>query len=301
MKVGWIGAGKMGLPMLSGVLAAGHAVSVYEPQAEARERARALGAAPVPHPADVAAGAQAVVTSLPDDAALLAVAAQVIERAPAGMIYVDTSTVSPQASAAVARAAQAAGVQYLRAPVSGTPVQAQARALTTIVSGPADAFEAARPLLAQWGERIHYVGTAEQARSMKLVLNLMVAATAAMMGEALALGSKGGIAWEDMLDVMQSSALASPLLKVKAASLRERDFRPLFSCEQMAKDLRLILAAGSDASVPLPLAALASQLNTATIAQGRGELDYIAGVLTAEAMAGTGPVPRGTSSGPSTP
>jgi 3-hydroxyisobutyrate dehydrogenase len=291
----------MGLPMLASVLAAGHAVNVYEPQAEARERARELGATPVPNPADAAAGAQAVVTSLPDDAALLAVATRVIERAPAGMIYVDTSTVSPQASATVARAAQAAGVQYRRAPVSGTPVQAQARALTTIVSGPADAFEAARPLLAQWGERIHYVGTAEQARSMKLVLNLMVAATAAMMGEALALGSKGGIAWEDMLDVMQSSALASPLLKVKAASLRERDFRPLFSCEQMAKDLRLILAAGSDANVPLPLAALASQLNTATIAQGRGELDYIAGVLTAEAMAGTGPVPRGAPSGQSAP
>ncbi len=206
-----------------------------------------------------------------------------------------------RAWASSARAAQAAGVQYLRAPVSGTPVQAQARALTTIVSGPADAFEAARPLLALWGQRIHYVGTADQARSMKLVLNLMVAATAAMMGEALALGSKGGIAWDDMLDVMESSALASPLLKVKAASLRERDFRPLFSCEQMAKDLRLILAAGSDASVPLPLAALASQLNTTSIAQGRGALDYIASVLTAEAMAGTGPVPRGTSYGQVTP
>lgn len=289
MKLGWIGAGKMGLPMLASVLAAGHAVSVYEPQPDARERARQLGATPVPHPADVVKGAQAVFSSLPDDAALLATAGIILEAAPAGLIYVDTSTVSLQASATVAGAAQAAGVQYLRAPVSGTPVQAQTRALTTMVSGPADAYEAARPLLAQWGERIHYLGTGEQARSMKLVLNLMVAATAAMMGEALALGSKGGIAWQDMLDVMETSAVASPLLKVKAASLRKRDFRPLFSCEQMAKDLRLILAAGSDANVPLPLAALASQLNTASIAQGRGALDYIASVLTAEAMAGIEP------------
>ncbi|AEI82832.1 2-(hydroxymethyl)glutarate dehydrogenase Hgd (plasmid) [Cupriavidus necator N-1] len=290
MNIGWIGAGKMGMPMMASLLAAGHAVRLYEPANIAREQAQALGATRAQNPADAARDAHAVFSSLPDDAALLTVAPAVFEGTAPGVLYVDTSTVSPQASATVARAAEAAGVSYLRAPVSGTPVQAHERALTTIVSGPRDAFEAARLLLSRWGPNLRYVGEQEQARSMKLVLNLMVGATAAMMAEALALGSKGGIRWDDLLDVMASSALASPLLKVKAAQLRQRDFSPLFSCAQMAKDLRLILAAGSDADVPLPLAALVSQLNAISLAHGRGGEDYIASVMTAEMLAAAGPV-----------
>jgi len=290
MNIGWIGAGKMGLPMMASLTAAGHAVRVFEPAPAARLRAGEAGATIGQDPASVATHADAVVTSLPDDDTLLAVAPAMLAGAPAGMLYIDTSTVSPQASARVALAAEASGVRYLRAPVSGTPVQAQQRALTSIVSGPRDAFEAARPLISLWGANVCYVGAKEQARTMKLVLNLMVGATAAMMAEALALGSKGGIAWNDLLDVMASSALASPLVKVKASQLARRDFSPLFSCAQMAKDLRLILAAGGDAGVPLPLAALVSQLNAISLAHGHGDEDYIASVLTAELLAGTAPL-----------
>lgn len=294
MNIGWIGAGKMGLPMLASLLAAGHAVRVAELSEPARQQAQALGATLAQTPEQAARGAQAVFSSLPDDAALLAVAPAVFAGAQPGMLYVDTSTVSPQASATVARAAAAAGVRYLRAPVSGTPVQAQERSLATMVSGPREAFEAALPLLSAWGQPPRYLGPDEQARSMKLVLNLMVGTTAAMMAEALALGSKGGIRWDDLLDVMSSSVLASPLIKVKAAQLRRREFSPLFSCAQMAKDLRLILAAGGDAGVPLPLAALVSQLNCVSLAHGHGGDDYIASVLTAELLAGTAPVLDGT-------
>jgi 3-hydroxyisobutyrate dehydrogenase-like beta-hydroxyacid dehydrogenase len=116
----------------------------------------------------------------------------------------------------------------------------------------------------------------------------MIAVSAAMMAESLALARKGGIGWQDMLKVLDESAVASPMVKYKTAPLRSRDFVSSFSCKQMAKDLDLILGAGHAVGVPLQLAAQVRETYGALVAQGDGETDFIATVKHLERLSGLG-------------
>lgn len=280
------GVGKMGLPMALHLQAADPALSVSDPSDERRELARQQGL-PVASDVDAAmAGADVIFSSLPHDAALLSVAAQVARTARRGVTYVDTSTVSQQASAEAARALLAAGVHYLRTTVSGNNKMAEAAQLTVMASGPRAAYDAVLPLLLSLGPHQFYLGEAEQARLMKLVVNLMIAQTSAMLSEALALGRKGGLDWQDMWQVLAASAVGSPIVKAKAMQLSQRDFTPTFTVLQMIKDLDLILGAAEASHVPLPQTALTHQLMHAAVAQGDAGDDYAAIIKAVERSAG---------------
>jgi len=286
MRVHVIGAGKMGLPMALHFRRGGHAVSVYDTDATRQELARRAGLE-----CDVRGlrEADVVLSSLPHDGALLAVGAQVARGAARGAIYVDTSTVSPQASAAVAQACEEVGIAHVRATVSGNNHMAEAAQLTVMASGPRTAYDTVLPLLKLLGPSQFWLGEGEQARLMKLVVNLMIAQTSAMLSEALALGRKGGLQWQDMWSVLTASAVASPILKAKAVQLSQRDFTPTFTVEQMIKDLGLILDAAAANHVPLPQTAATLQLMQAAVAQGRGGEDYAAIIRTVESAAGLPP------------
>ncbi|MEA3393685.1 MAG: NAD(P)-dependent oxidoreductase [Pseudomonadota bacterium] len=286
MKVHVIGVGKMGLPMARHLAAAGHSVTVSDPSLERCQLARAQGLEVSTSPAAALAAAEVVLSSLPNDAALLAVVAQVAAHAHVGAIYVDTSTVSLQASAEAAQALAAKGVLYLRCTVSGNNKMAEAAQLTVMASGPRAAYTTVLPLLRTLGPNQFYLGEAEQARLMKLVVNLMIAQTSAMLAEALTLGRKGGLAWRDMWQVLTASAVASPIVKAKAVQLSERDFRPTFTVEQMIKDLDLILNAGEAHDVPLMQTAMTHQLMCAAVVQGNALDDYAAIIKVVERGAG---------------
>lgn len=286
MKVHVIGVGKMGLPMARHLAAAGHSVTVSDPSLERCQLARAQGLEVSTSPAAALAAAEVVLSSLPNDAALLAVAAQVAAHAHVGAIYVDTSTVSLQASAEAAQALAAKGVLYLRCTVSGNNKMAEAAQLTVMASGPRAAYTNVQPLLRAFGPSQFYLGEGEQARLMKLVVNLMIAQTSAMLAEALTLGRKGGLAWRDMWQVLTASAVASPIVKAKAVQLSERDFRPTFTVEQMIKDLDLILNAGEAHDVPLMQTAMTHQMMCAAVAQGDALDDYAAIIKVLERGAG---------------
>ena len=163
---------------------------------------------------------------------------------------------------------------------------AEAAQLTVMASGPRSAYEQVSPLLQTFGPNLFYLGQAEQSRLMKLVVNLMIAQTSAMLSEALTLGRKGGLDWRAMWQVLGASAVASPILKAKSVQLAERDFTPTFTAEQMIKDLSLILAAGADAHVPLSQTALTYQLMQSAVAQGDGLDDYAAIIKVVERSAG---------------
>lgn len=282
MNIHLIGAGKMGLPMAQHLQHGGHAVTVEDAQPERLAMAREAGL----EVADGLASADLILSSLPHDAALVAVGRRVAESAKPCALYVDTSTVSQAASAEVARACAATRVQYLRAAVSGNNKMAEAAQLTVMASGPRDAYETVLPLLRLLGPTQFYLGEGEQARLMKLVINLMVAQTGTMLAEALTLGRKGGLRWEDMWSVIAASAVASPIVKAKAPQLAHRDFAPTFTVEQMIKDVGLILGEGAASHVPLPQTAATLQLLQAAIAQGCGAEDYAATIKTAERAAG---------------
>lgn len=290
-NVAFIGIGKMGLPMSVLIAKAGYAVTAFDQNKARLAAARTLGIAAAASAADTVSGKPAVITSLPDDAALRAVLlgpAGLIGAMAANAVLIETSTVSVEASTEVAAAAEARGIAYLRSPVSGNASIVHTGALTCFVSGPKDAFETAKPLFAAFTRAQTYLGPAEEARYAKLSVNLMIAVSAAMMAESLALARKGGIAWQDILKVLDDSAVASPMVKYKTAPLRTRDFESTFSCKQMAKDLDLILGAGHAVGVPLQLAAQVRETYGSLVAQGDGEADFIATVKHLERLSGLG-------------
>lgn len=276
----------MGLPMAGHLRRTGYAVRAFDPVLAARTAAVGQGCTVAASVADAAGGADIIVSSLPNDAAFAAVAGELVAIPIAGKIFVDTSTVSPGISAELAEPLSKAGAAYLRATVSGNAVIAQAGTLTVMASGPRAAYDRALPILGCFGKTHFYLGKGEQARVIKLVINLMVAVSAGMLAEALVLGEKGGLDWRQMLEVVNKSAVGSPLVGYKVPPLAARDYSSTFSGNQMIKDLDLILGEGARSGVPLPLAAQLRQMYAAIRAQGEGELDYISTVRLVERLAG---------------
>lgn len=286
MRLHFIGVGKMGLPMALHLRASGADISVSDFDAARCSLAAEQGLSVAPDTARALQQADGVFSSLPHDAALLQVAEQVATHSKPGTFWVDTSTVSLTASAQAAQICAAAGIEHVRTTVSGNNKMAEAAQLTVLASGPRAAYDRVLPLLQRWGANQFYLGDAEQARLMKLVINLMIAQTSAMLGEALTLGRKGGLDWHDMWRVMGASAVASPIVKAKSAQLSERDFSATFTVNQMVKDLDLILGAASDHQVPLPQTAMTRQLMDAARAHGDADADYAAIIKAVERSAG---------------
>jgi 3-hydroxyisobutyrate dehydrogenase-like beta-hydroxyacid dehydrogenase len=283
--VGWIGLGKLGLPIAVRIAGAGYSVLGYDRAAERMELAAASGV----RASDLAGACRAgvVFSSLPDDRVLLATSDGLLAAMPEGSVFIDTSTVGPEASAEVARRAAGRGVRYLRLPISGNASIAHKGNLTCFASGPRQAFDKALPVLATFTRAQLWLGEGEEARYAKLAVNLMLAVTAAMMGESLALARKGKIGWQAILDVLADSAAASPMVKDKVGPLKARDFSSTFSCRQM-KDLDLILAAGHAHDIPMPLAASTRETYAALIGRGEGEADFTATVRHVEMLTDLG-------------
>ncbi|MEP9379672.1 NAD(P)-dependent oxidoreductase [Aquabacter sp. CN5-332] len=288
--ISWVGLGKMGLPITGRMVEQGLSLSGYDRDQGAISTAAGKGVSPVATLAE-AARSDIVFTSLPDDKALAAVAMAeggLLSAMRRGATLVETSTVSPEISAEVGRAAEGLGIAYLRAPVSGNASIAHTGNLTCFVSGPRAAFDTLLPVFTSYTRAQKYLGEAEEARYAKLSVNLMIAVSAAMMGESIVLGRKGNIGWQDILDVLKDSAVGSPMVHYKAATLATRDFNSSFSCRQMAKDLDLIIGAGQAAEMSMPLASMTRQLYGAVIGRGDGEADFSATVRLSEWMAGLG-------------
>ena len=286
MNVGWIGTGKLGLPMAARIAASGTRVRAY---VRSPDRVAAVQARQVVGVTFEEMAAQNIVfSSLPDDAALRQVAGELIPALRPGGVLVETSTVSPTVSAEISKELAAHGIAYLRAPVSGNPIAAEAGKLTAMVSGPKEAFEVIRPLMASYSQAQFWLGDGEQARYTKLAVNLMLAVSAGMLGEALALARRGDVAAADVLDVIAASALGSPMVVGKVGFLKAADYTPTFSGQQMAKDLDLILSAANATGVAAPLAALMRTQFAAICARGEIDQDFIAVVKVAQRLAGLG-------------
>lgn len=288
-KVAWIGLGKLGLPMATRIAAAGYPVQGFDLSAERMALAEQAGITPHRALTSSVEDCRLVFVSIPDDRALLGLTLApdgLIEAMAPGSVLIETSTVSIEASEQVARAAEARGIAYLRSPVSGNPVAAESGTLSAMVSGPREALDDALPVMESFTKAQYWLGEEEQARFAKLAINLMIAVSAGMMGEALAMARKGNIGWEAMLDLMANSAVGSPMVNYKTQPLKDRDFTSTFSAAQMAKDLDLILGCAHGAGVAVPLAAQMREAYSSLIGTGYGEDDYIATVHHTERLSG---------------
>jgi 3-hydroxyisobutyrate dehydrogenase-like beta-hydroxyacid dehydrogenase len=266
----------MGTAIAERLLDAGYDLRVFNRTASKAEPLAARGAVVAESAAGLAAEVAVVVTSLADDDAFEAVAGEVLASARPGMVLVDVSTVSPAASARVATAAEEASVDYLRAPVSGNPSVVRSGNLTFIVSGAGEALERVEPVLRAIGPTIHHVGDSEQARVVKLAINLMIAGLAQLMSEALVLGEASGVSREALLRVMGSSAVGAPFVEYKTEPLLNDDFSATFTTALMEKDVDLVLEAAGKAGVALPLAHELKDLLRAASEAGYGDDDFMA-------------------------
>lgn len=265
----------MGTAMAERLLAAGHDLTVFNRTSARSVALAAQGAAVAGTAAELARKVDVVLTSLADDAAFADVAADVVAAARPGTVLVDTSTVSPAASAKVASLAEAASVPYLRAPVSGNPTVVRAGNLSFIVSGERATLERVEPVITAIGPTIHHVGEGEQARIVKLAVNLMIAGLAQLMAEALVLGEAAGVSRASLLEVMGASAAGAPFVRYKTEPLLRDDFSATFTTALMEKDVDLVLAVAEEVGVQLPLAGELKSLLRGAIEAGYAEDDFI--------------------------
>lgn len=287
-KIGFIGMGKMGIPMSSNLVKAGYPVTVYNRTREKTKALADLGAAVADCPKAAAEAKDMIISMISEDSVLEAISfgpGGAFEGAKSGAIFIDMSTVSPESSARVGAAADKKGIKYLRAPVSGSTILAESGNLTIFASGPKDAYDACVDIFRVMGQKSFHVGTGDEARILKLAINMMVGLTAAMVGEALTFGEAGGMDWEQMIDIIGASVAASPLFGYKTQLLKDRNFAPAFTVSQMAKDFDLALSTGQANNVPMPITSIVRQFWGTMMATGKGEMDFFGFVTLMEEIA----------------
>jgi 3-hydroxyisobutyrate dehydrogenase-like beta-hydroxyacid dehydrogenase len=160
--------------------------------------------------------------------------------------------------------------------VSGNPTVVRAGNLSFIVSGPPETLEEVEPVIRAIGPTVHHVGDGEQARVVKLAINLMIAVLAQSISEALVLGEAAGVSREALLAVMGSSAVGAPFVKYKTEPLLRDDFSATFTTALMEKDIDLVLDAAREAGVDLPLATEMKGHLHAAVEAGYADHDFIA-------------------------
>jgi len=287
-RVGVIGLGHMGHAFAVNLIEDGHQVFVYD--RDPKRAAALTGARAAGKLADLAA-CDVVVTSLPDDDALAAVAlgpeGLVGVLAP-GAVHISTSTVSPAISHRVAEDHARHQQDYVAAPVLGNPDFARERKLFVLAAGPSSALEKVRPLLERLGQHLFVIGDdAAMANLFKLAANVLTATTLECMGEVLALLRKGGIDRHLAYDVLTNSLFDSRVHKTYGGKIVEERYSPPGLAAQLAiKDLRLALAEAERTAVPMPAASLVHDRLVGMVARGWAELDWSALGLLAAVDAG---------------
>ncbi len=280
VKVGYIGLGTMGEPMAANLLKAGFEVVIVGHRNPAPvERLRAAGARVAATPAEVAAQVDALMLCLPDDAVVEQVLCGpegVLAGARAGLIVLDTSTISPLTAQRLARLAAEKGVTLLDAPVSGGQGGAMAGTLAVMVGGPEDAFRTTLPVLQAVGQSITHIGAHGAALVVKLANNLIVAAQLVAISEALTMAKVAGIDTRVVHQVLSASTSRSWILQEKtASSILAGNLQPGFKLALMRKDVGLALAHGAALKTPMFATALLHQLYLQAEGLGKGGLDSI--------------------------
>jgi len=301
-RIGWIGVGRMGSPMIARLLDAGYEVTVWNRTREKCEPLERQGASIAGSPAELAdcdvvftmvAGSEDLKAVTLGEGGLLTRA----DRAPA--ILIDSSTVSAEASEQVRAECERVGTALLAAPVSGNPSVVRAGKLTVVVSGPPDAYEDARPILDALGRGTTYVGEGDRARLVKICHNLALGIVAQTLAEITVLAEKGGISRTDFLSFFNDSVMGSMFSRYKTPAFVTLDYTPSFTPTLLLKDFDLGLEAAGQLGVSVPVVEHVRALVAALIEEGYADVDFAAMLNVQAAASGLqlqsepGPVPDG--------
>jgi 3-hydroxyisobutyrate dehydrogenase len=255
--IGLVGLGQMGGAMLRRLRVEGQGVLAFDLDPALRDAARAAGAVACESPAGVAA--PLVILSLPHAGAVAAVLAALLPHLPQGAVIADTSTIEPAAARRFADQANAAGIAYLDAPVSGGPAGAASGQLAMMVGGSAAALERARPSLLLLAPRIVHVGASGAGQVAKLANNLLVATHLAAAAEALRMAARAGVPPEAILPVINAASGRSAATEVNWPRwISSGRFDSGFTAGLMRKDVRLALALAEEVGAGLAVCGAAA-------------------------------------------
>jgi 3-hydroxyisobutyrate dehydrogenase len=281
-SVALLGLGTMGAGMAANLLKAGFPLAVYNRSRAKAEVFAAQGARVAETPADAVRGASVILSMLADDAASRAVwlgtdgASGALAAAQKGAVLVESSTVSPAWIAELAEAAQARGLDFLDAPVTGSRAQAAAGQLTFLVGGPAEALAVATPVLEAMSKEILALGPVGSGAKLKLVNNFLCGVQIASLAEGIAWLERSGLDVDRALTFLKSGAPGSPLLANLSARMTSRDYAVNFHLKLMSKDLQYAGEAAAENGVELTTAANARRLFERAVALGFGDQDMSA-------------------------
>jgi 3-hydroxyisobutyrate dehydrogenase-like beta-hydroxyacid dehydrogenase len=266
----------MGRALVTRLLGAGHEVGVYNRTRQKCADLEEIGATIVDSPADLA-DRDIVFTMVAGSADVEEVVGALLSRQDAhpGLI-IDSTTISPAAAEQIRARALGRGTAMLAAPVSGNPKVARSGRLTIVASGPADAWERARPYLELLCRRVTYVGEGERARLVKICHNLMLGVVAQCMAEVTVLAEKGGVTRADFLEFLNDSVMGSTFTRYKSPAYVNLDFTPTFTPALLLKDFHLGFEAAREMDVAMPLAAATEQIVQGLVGVKGNAVDFAA-------------------------
>jgi 3-hydroxyisobutyrate dehydrogenase-like beta-hydroxyacid dehydrogenase len=293
MKIGFIGLGAMGRAMAQNLLSAGHELVVYNRTHARAEELHDRGARVAETPAEAAQGVEAVVTMIADDRAVEDVVfgdEGVIRGLAKGAIHVCSSTISVELSARLAAAHHAAGQGYVAAPVFGRADVAEAKQLWIVAAGWPGDVAFVQPIFDAVGRGVTRVGPeAPAANTVKLAANFLIASMIEALGEAFTLSRKSGVDPQLFLEVFRSVMSKVPLFERYAGLIADESYEPAGLKMYLGlNNIRLTLAAGDAAEVPMPMASLLRDQMLSAVARGMGDLDWAALAKLSAERAGLG-------------
>lgn len=276
MDIALLGVGLMGGPMAQRLCAAGHRLHVWNRTASKAAPLAALGAQVHTHAAHAAQQAEVVLTMLSDGdavgAVMLGEAAAAHSMRP-GALWLDMSSIAPVQARAHAAQAQALGLAYVDAPVSGGTLGAEQGTLAIMAGGDATQFARAQPVFAALGRATH-VGPVGTGQLAKLANQMVVGITIGAVAEALLLCEKGGADIAKVKEAISGGFADSRVLQVHGQRMVERDFAPRARMTVQLKDLRNALTTAQSLHFEPPVTQLLAQLYEAAIAHGDADLDH---------------------------
>jgi 3-hydroxyisobutyrate dehydrogenase/2-hydroxy-3-oxopropionate reductase len=281
----------MGKPMVRRLIGAGHHVRIFSRGAAGMQEMAAAGAAVATDLADLVRNAEAVCGCrvTPADSEALFMAPETIAAGRSRKILcIDFSTIDQSTATRIAGRLAQEGIDYLDAPVSGGPVAAEAGTLSVMVGGDAAAFERARPIFEAIGKSIVHMGPSGSGVATKLCNNIITGTMHVLIAEALVLGAKAGINPRRLYDVLRvSSARSNTLDRVVPNHFLPRDFEPRSALTTIIKDLDCANATAKMHGFALRLPEAARQCFLEAAADGFGDKDLSAVILSLEKAAGT--------------
>jgi 3-hydroxyisobutyrate dehydrogenase-like beta-hydroxyacid dehydrogenase len=278
-RLGFVGLGLMGGGMVKKLIRSGYALTVFDIDKSKMEELKGHAAYAATSLKEVGEKSEVVLSSLPYPASVKKVYLEkggVLEGVSPGTVIIDMSTVDPETSQSICKVAAEKGVNYLDAPVSGGPREAESGKLVIIVGGDRGTFDKCKGIFDTLGSTVHYAGPSGMGNVVKLVNGVMSMGNILIAAEAFVLGTKAGVDGQTLFNILRTSGGSSHHFVKRFPNVLVRNFEPGFTIDLAKKDVGLALDMAKSLSVPLPATSLVHQLYGAMSAMGDGKKDFVA-------------------------